>query len=178
MLRKNLLICFIISGFFSATVDAGWHEFWDRVHLDFHRNNVWPEPFSTMDRRAVEKPFNAMVASGWKAQNTLGDAYFDKTTNQLTDGGRRRVFWIVKNVPVEHRTIFIAESFNPKALDVRIDSVQQEVARALPNQQLPSVVPTHQDTRGWSATSIYTLMRKESETRPSPRLPGFQKAGT
>jgi hypothetical protein len=167
----------LLVGAATPGLNAGWHEFWNRVHLDFHRNNCWPEPFESIDRKATREPFAAMVSNGWRLQNTLGGEYFEPETQQLTDGGRRQVHWILTNVPEEHRTIYIAEDYDPTAIERRIDAVQQEIARLSPNRPMPAVVATPIPPRGWSADYIDAVDRKIQATIPNPRLPSFKAAG-
>ena len=52
---------------------AKWDCFWHRVHVDWHRNNAWPEPFNLVDREAVRVPLATMVDRGWQLQNTIPD---------------------------------------------------------------------------------------------------------
>ena len=100
MLRVRVTLLACLTTLLAVTsAPAGWHEFWDRVHLDFHRNNCWDEPFTTADRRSVRAPFTAMIHSGWRSQNTLGQHYFDRETNVLNEAGEQKLFWIVTNAP-------------------------------------------------------------------------------
>ena len=50
---------------------GGWESFWTRVHVDFHRNNAWTEPFRSADRASVREPFCTQTDNGWKMQNTV-----------------------------------------------------------------------------------------------------------
>ncbi len=168
-----VMTCLLTAG----SVHAGWHEFWDRFHLDAHRNNCWPEPFSSIDRRAAQAPFAAMVGSGWRTQNTLSQHYFDRETQQLNEAGERKLYWILSNAPEPYRTVFVAESYQSDESRKRIDSVQQTLARLLPTEPLPPVVATKLEPRGWPAEYIDTIDRKVQATVPDPRLPTFQAAG-
>jgi hypothetical protein len=161
-----------------ATAHAGWHEFWDRVHLDFHRNNCWDEPFTSIDRRAARAPFAAMVNKGWQAQNTLGQSYFHPETQVLNEAGERALHRIVTNSPEQFRTVYVAGSFEPLVVEKRIDSVQQALVRMMPDQALPAVIPAKGEPRAWPAEYIDTIDRKMNASIPSPRLPSFQAAGS
>src|SRR5215212_7568651 len=61
---------------------GGFHKFWDRCHVDFNRNNAWPEPFLTADKVAVRTPWCIQTDNGWKMQNTIGTFLFDRDTQQ------------------------------------------------------------------------------------------------
>lgn len=178
MLRVRVTLLTITLGVCSfGSVHGGWHEFWDRVHLDFHRNNCWPEPFESIDRRATRAPFAVMVEKGWRTQNTLGYDYFNPETQGLTEAGERKLHMILANTPEEHRTVYISQGFEPNTAEKRIDSVQQALARMLPDQPLPAVVPVQVEPRGWPAEYIDTIDRKVQSSIPNPRLPSFQAAG-
>lgn len=178
MLRVRVTFLAISLGLTSVTTaQAGWHEFWDRFHLDFHRNNCWMEPFASVDRQATVVPFNAMVNNGWQSQTTLDQNYFHRETHVLNEAGTRKLHWIMTNAPEEHRTIFVAMSHEPEISERRLDSVQQTLARLLPDQSLPAVIPVERAPRGWPADYIDTIDRKMHATIPSPRLPSFQEAG-
>ena len=160
-----------------SSVEAGWHEFWHRVHTDFHRNNCWPEPFSTVDRRATRAPFEAMVRNGWRLQNTLGAAYFHHETNVLNDAGKRKLYWILANSPEQFKTVYVYQSYDPEISEKRLNSVQQTLAQLLPNQAMPSVLPSLAEPVGASADYVDQVDRKMRSTIPNPRLPTFQAAG-
>lgn len=179
MSRSKACILVLVSlAVVNSSAEAGWHEFWDRVHLDFHRNNCWPEPFASVDRRAANAPFGRMVANGWKRQNTLTSHYFDPETHELTAGGKERIHFILKNVPEQHRTIFVSIPSKRGAIDTRIDSVQQEIARQSPEGSMPAVVSTPIEPRGWPADYINAVHRRDRDTMQNPRLPAFQAAGS
>ena len=57
-----------------------WNSYWHGVHVDFHRNNAWPEPFNTADRARVREPFCIQADNGWKLHNTIGSYLYDPET--------------------------------------------------------------------------------------------------
>jgi len=178
MLRAKTFAWGILFGLVMlGQTQAGWHEMWDRFHLDWHRNNCWSEPFTTVDRRAARAPFAAMVNSGWRTQNTLGQHYFDRDTQALNEAGQRKLFWIIHSAPVEQRTIYVAQTMNSTQSEQRVDAVQQSLAQMMPDQSLPPVVPTALEPRGWPAEYIDTIDRKATSSIPPPRLPAFKEAG-
>ena len=178
MLRVRASLFALTIGLVSVgTAQAGWHEFWDRVHLDFHRNNCWDEPFTSIDRRATRVPFVAMVRNGWESQNTLGQFYFHPETQALNEAGERKLYWILTNAPEQYRTVFVAGTYEPGVEERRIDSVQQAIVKMLPDQPLPAVIPTPEEPRGWPAEYIDTIDRKVKSSIPNPRLPNFRSAG-
>ena len=172
-----VLFSLFIAGFCVVPAEAGWNEFWNRVHLDFHRNNCWPEPFKSENRQATRAYFDGMVANGWRTQNTLTVHDFHPETQVLTDGGKRKVHWIVTQSPEQFKTVWVAEAFERGATSTRIDSVQQHLAQAMPGQPLPEVVATNKQPHDWSAEYIDAIDRKAAESIAAPVLPAFQAAG-
>ena len=172
-----LLLTCLFAGLAAVPAQAGWNEFWDRVHLDFHRNNCWSEPFSSLDRRTVHAPFQAMEMKGWRTQNTLGYHYFDPETQALNEAGQRKLQLILNMSPDQFRTVYVTQAFEQTDSEKRLDSVQQSLAKLLPNQSLPEVIPVDTEPRGWPAEHVDQIERKMYSTIASPRLPGFQAAG-
>ncbi|MCA9211589.1 MAG: hypothetical protein KDB27_00870 [Planctomycetales bacterium] len=162
----------------ATSTQAGWHEFWNRCHLDFHRNNCWPEPFESVDRAATREPFAAMVTNGWRKETTLGDAFFHPESQKLTEGGMHRVHWILTQVPEQHRTVHVSVGFHPTDIEKRIDSVQTTIAQLMPGQQMPQVLATNIRYRQASGEYVNQIDTKTVETIPEPRLKPFQAAGS
>src|SRR6185295_13871400 len=67
----------------SGAPQGGFNQFWHRCHVDFLRNNSWPEPFLSADKIAVRTPFCIQVDNGWKMQNTIGSYLFDAETQRV-----------------------------------------------------------------------------------------------
>jgi hypothetical protein len=59
-----------------------------------------------------------------------------------------------------------------------MDSVQQSLARMLPDQPLPAVIAVYNDPPGRPAEYIDAIERKVQSSMPDPRLPSFQQAGS
>lgn len=155
-------------------VEAGWWDHWDRAKLDFHRMNCYPEPFVQADRRATQAPFNVMTNKGWQLQNTLGNQHFNPETQQLTRSGELKVMNILNQGAMERRVVFVLRGANDEATSVRLDSVQQTAARIVPRGDLPEVIRTSTEPRGWPADYIYEIDTKTRSSIPSPRLPAMQ----
>ncbi len=161
----------------ATSAQAGWHEFWNRVHLDFHRNNCWPEPFESVDREAAKKPFEVMVRNGWRKETTLGDAFFHAESQKLTEGGVNRIHWILTQVPEGHRRVHVSIGRHHKDIEKRIDSVQSTIAELLPGRPMPEVIATNIRFRQASGVYVNEIDTKTVETIPEPRLKPFQAAG-
>lgn len=118
---------------------AGWNEFWERVHVDFHRVNCFPEPFMFGDREAVRAPFVAMINNGWRRQNTLGDQHFDSETNRLNQAGTLKLREILTENPEQFRSVFVLRTAFNDTTNIRLLSVQETAAQLAP-QQGPALV--------------------------------------
>ncbi len=40
----------------SASADWSWNSWWHGLHVGFHRNNAWPDPFNEVDAAQVDRP--------------------------------------------------------------------------------------------------------------------------
>ena len=109
---------------------AKWDCFWDRVHLDWQRNNAWPEPFEQVDGRR-QSPINIMVDRGWQLQNTIPDELFHAETQELTRAGELKVKWILTQMPARRRTIFVLRGKTPEITETRLKSVEKAVDGSL-----------------------------------------------
>jgi hypothetical protein len=113
-----------------------------------------------------------MENNGWRSQNTLGDYFFDLESQQLTRAGELKVRWIVLEAPVSRRTVYVLRGQNHEATSIRLDSVQQAVARMLPDRPLPPVLLTDVAPAGGSGEYFETVDRTYRSSIPEPRLSG------
>jgi hypothetical protein len=153
-----------------SPLDAGWNEFWHRVHVDFKRMNCWPEPFVEMDRHAAAAPFEAFKDAGWRLENTLVEFLFTED-QQLTHAGKLKVRHILTQVPAHRRNIFVLQGETPEITERRVDAVQRAVAEILVDGPLPPVLVTDQIPRSGSGDYLNTVNRKYRESIPAPVLP-------
>ena len=158
-----------------STVSAGerWHDFWHGVHVDFHRNNSWPEPFRTADRANAREAWCIMTDNGWKMQNTIGSILFDRETNQLNNAGDLLVKWIVTQAPQHRRAVFVYKGDSAEITATRVESVQAAVARHASGCACPVII-TDTEPTGWSAAYIDSITQQFNATIPSPRLPAAE----
>jgi hypothetical protein len=149
-----------------------WVEFRERVKLDFHRNNCWPNPFDTADRQLTRSYMAIMADNGWQLQNTLGEYHFDEETNELNSAGAAKLTWILTRTPLHRRTVFIHRTLADNSTKTRLDSVQQMVARIVPKGDLPEVLLS--DTPPAVSPGYYSdaISRSLRENIPKPVLQG------
>lgn len=150
---------------------ADWHAFWNRVHLDWHRNNAWPEPFQTLDRQTTWSHIMAYEVKGWQMENTLTDAHFDPETQAITSAGQAKLWWIITQQPIERRTVFVLLNQDERTTSIRVDSVQQAITRFLPHGPLPQVVRTSEAPITMPGSYAGDIFTKANESRPAPVLP-------
>ncbi len=156
-----------------ATMKVKWHCFWDRVHLDWHRNNAWPEPFTHVDRQTVNAPIAAMVDRGWQVQNTLPQELFDGETQSLTHAGELKVRWILTQMPAHRRDIFVLRGATPEITELRLRSVEK-VASETVNGAPAMIAITDIVPRGGSAADHERISVSFESSAPPPRLPAME----
>lgn len=172
MLRSSLVLMVCLgTAAVDRTAQAGWYEFWHRVHVDIHRNNAWPQPFVSVDEKNYVLPFETMTAKGWLRQNTIGQHHFDAATNRLTEAGQLKLRWILTHTPPNRRVVVVVRGDNDEITSMRTDSVQQAVARLVSSGPLPEVRLTDIEARGWSAEEIDAIGVKAKEAMKPPVLP-------
>jgi hypothetical protein len=155
---------------------AGWHEFWHRTHVDFYRNNSYPEPFISADRAAAREPFCIMIDNGWKMQNTIGTFLFDRETQRLNQAGELLVKWIVTQAPHHRRAVFVLKADTAEATTSRVESVQRAVAKYASGPVCP-VLLTDTEPDGWSAAYSDSITQQFNSSIPAPRLPSGEGGG-
>jgi hypothetical protein len=159
----------------AATTLAG--DFWQRTHTDWHRNNMWPQPFIQADRAAVCEPFAIQVNNGWRLQNTVGDAYFDPATQELTLAGQHKVRWIVQQAPAHRRAVFVLVNEDQEVTNHRVASVQQAAQRYTIKGTPPEVLLTDRDVSFGSGDYYDAVDRAMKSSVPTPRLPARGSSG-
>ncbi len=154
-----------------------WHCFWDRVHLDWHRNNAWPEPFSQVDRRTVEAPIATMVDKGWQLQNTIPNELFDAETQQLTRTGELKVQWILTQMPSRRRVVFVLKGKSAEVTEVRLRSVEKAAVEVVGDLAPSMIAVTEMVPRNGSGSYYERVNAGYESTTPAPRLPEMESTG-
>lgn len=177
-MRRVTILCGITLLVLTVTgnVRADWHSFWHRVHLDFHRNNCWPEPFIYADRVVTRAPINIMMDNGWRLNNTITHQLFSKETQQLTNAGEMKVRWILTQAPNHRRTVFVLRGNSPEQTAARLESVQAFASGVVPEGHaevlLTDVIP-----RGGSGAILDRVSNSYESSAPAPRLPELDNSG-
>jgi len=148
--------------------------FWERVSIDWHRVNSWPEPFQREDRAAARAPFISMINSGWRLQNTLGDDFFDPQTQTLNRAGQLKLHSMATQTPVHRRSVYLLRSIDPGVTAARMQSVQHYLAQLFPEGSSPEVMLSDVVPIGGSGSYVDELQRQIHSSIPPPRLPERQ----
>lgn len=168
-----LLLVVVFAGTNLPEAQGGWNEFVHRSLLDWHRNNAWPQPFVQADRLASCAPFVTMMQNGLCGEFTLGDYHFNPNTQGLTEAGQLKVLDIIRRQPNGSGRVFVVRGDDEQTSAIRLDSVQQSLARYIPKDSLPEVRFTKYAPRGVPASYIDAIQRKADATTQDPRLPAF-----
>lgn len=146
-------------------------DFWQRYWRDYERSRTWPYPFVCQDRAAAKAPWEIMTTNGWRAQNTLTAPLFDPE-QQLTDAGKRKVFWIATQAPEMRRSVFIMADSSQDVTGQRLASVQAYVAQLNANGIVaPEVAVTDRQPMSWSGDYYEQLESKRRAAIQAPTLP-------
>ncbi len=185
MRRMVLVVGFaLMVSLHSGTATADWHAvkaqwncFWDRVHLDWHRNNAWPEPFVQADRKAVKDPIAVMVDKGWQLQNTIPNQLFDTETQELTRAGELKVQQILTEMPTRRRMVFVLRGMTVEITQTRYKSVEKAAVEVVGDAASGMIAISDLTPRGGSGAYYERVNAGYEATTPAPRLPDLSEAG-
>ena len=153
-------------------VDAGWPEFKHQSHIDYARNNSWPQPFRGADANSVVAPFEIMRNNGWRDNNTLGTALFSPQQG-LSEAGQLKIEWILTQAPQSHRVVYVKTGRTGEETARRVESVQVAISQMIPAGPLPPIMITETEPSTSSGSYQTILHRAIVKTTPTPRLGAF-----
>lgn len=161
----------------ATSASADWHSFWHNLHIGFHRNNAWPDPFNEADAIQVMAPFEVMKANGWKMHNTIGHELFRPGDGALLASGNYRVRWIATQAPANRRTVYVLQSGSNAETGARVASVQQALSRMNLNGPVPTVLVTDVEPATSPGDWATKINREWLENLAAPRLPSESPSG-
>lgn len=170
--KMSKLLVFVVVAAASVPAYAGWPEWKHNAHVDYARNNCWPQPFRGADAQSVVAPFEIMKANGWRDNNTLGTGLF-ADSNTLTNAGRLKVEWIVTQAPSNHRIVYVKSGRTPQQTAARVESVQLAVSELIPTGALPEILVTDMEPSTSSGSYQTLVHRALTKSTPLPRLGKF-----
>jgi hypothetical protein len=126
----------------------------------YHATHYWPHPYVCQDRAIVNAFSSIQVNNGWVEATTFFDYHFDADSNQLNHAGKQHLQWILSQVPMECRTPYLAQSFDPTVNISRVAAMEQEMAVLVgPEHSLPVLlrVASPSPRNASELNSIYQL---------------------
>ncbi|MBX3436029.1 MAG: hypothetical protein KF861_00845 [Planctomycetaceae bacterium] len=136
----------------------------------YHAATYWPWPYVCQDRMLVNSTAYTQVENGWITATTFYDYHFDPETQSLNSAGRRHLQWLVTFVPDEYRRAYVSSTFSEKSTDIRVASVETEMAGLLgAGQTLPIELRVTQPLQR-SATVVEQITRSGYENLPIPQI--------
>jgi hypothetical protein len=161
----------------ATSASADWNSFWHNLHVGFHRNNAWPDPFNEADAIQVVTPFEIMKANGWKMHNTIGHELFRPGDGALLASGHNRVHWIATQAPANRRTVFVLRGGSQQETEARVESVHQTLANMHFEGPTPDVLVTTVEPATSPGAWATKINREWLENLASPRLPSESASG-
>lgn len=135
------------------------------------QNIRWPEQYMPADRVAVRAPFAAMIANGWRSQNTISTYHFNEETGELNDTGRLKVRSVMFETPAEWRTIYVLRADRAELTAARLKAVQDFAVELAQNEPAPPVLVTTVEPRGMQGVVANRVSQQYLENAPIPVLP-------
>jgi len=96
---------------------------------EYHRNNDWPLPYSTLAERSARDPFETQAANARYHLTTLWDYHFDQGTWRLNSMGRKRLQDIISQVETLGRVVYVQRSVSSTETELRLEQVRNEIDR-------------------------------------------------
>ena len=147
------------------------------LHMTYHRNVAWPDPFAEADAMQTIAPFEQMKRNGWQSHNTIGSMLFIDGGTELSPSGHQRVGWIATQSPTARRQIFVAAGATEQSTDGRIASVNRAIANLRDGGPSPGVYVTHARTQTSSGALVTKINRDRFANMPPPVLPAASQGG-
>lgn len=161
----------------ATSASADWNHFWHDLHVGFHRNNAWPDPFREVDAEQVVMPFEVMKANGWKMHNTIGHELFRGGDGALLASGHKRVHWIATQAPVSRRAVYVLRGSTPAETEARVAAVRQTLSTVHANGPTPNVMVTDIEPPSSSGAWATKINREWLAHLTAPRLPSVSASG-
>lgn len=169
-----MLTCNLILGSAMAGQGMAW-DWWESTKRDFkltyHRNNVWPQPFSEAAAAQTRAPFEVMKQKGWLLHNTIGHELFRSGDGALTAAGRDRLRWIAIEAPVDRRVVHVLRGNSEAETEARVESVRTALAHIYIPGNAPQVFITDINPATSSGTMATQISRQRMENMVPPTLP-------
>jgi hypothetical protein len=175
MFRSAPVVFAVIALLFPVSARAenwfSWHTWSDHTHYNIR----WPEQYLDHDRAAVRAPFAVMIANGWRSQNTISTYHFNEETGELNDTGRLKVRAVMRETPVEWRTLYVLRADTSALTSARMKSVQEYAVELAQEEPIPPVLITTIEPRGTRGDVSNRVNQQFMESAPAPVLPQAER---
>ena len=172
------LVSMLIVAAGAQAVSADWREFWHGLHIGFHRNNAWPDPFNEADAMQVVAPFEIMKQNGWRVHNTIGHELFREGDGALLAAGHNRVQWIATQSPTARRQIYVLRGRDEDETQARVASVQRALSGIRMSGPEADVFVTEIEPSTGPGTRATKIARDALDQMAVPKLPASSSSGT
>ncbi|WP_430452784.1 hypothetical protein [Rhodopirellula europaea] len=178
LLFAAILAATAFGGIRTQTASADWGSLVHQMHVGYHRNVAWPDPFNEVDALQVVMPFEAMKHNGWRMHNTIGHELFRGGDGALLAAGQNRVRWIATQAPETRREIYVLRGANQAETQSRLKSVRDAVDNyVLDGQPQPQVLVTTIEPATSPGVMATKINRERLEQMAAPKLPTTSAAG-
>ena len=175
MRHRMTIVAVFLFLFVARTIASGaGNDVMNRCHLDWHRNNAWPQPFTLIDRVAACSPFAAMTMKGWQRQSTITNYHFDHATQQLTEPGELKVIEILRTNPTNHRAVVMVRGITDEETARRQASINNVAMRMSRDGRPTQIIGVDIEPRTWPAEDIEMIGVQWRNTFPQPRLSAME----
>lgn len=152
---------------------------------EYHKNEHWPNPFSTLAQHSVRQPLELQAENARQQLATLWDYHFESGTGKLNSMGRKRLQDIVGQSGTLGHTVFVQRLPSADETGLRVDDVRIELDQMDLDEQtfeiaqartIPSVVS------GVEAQAAIKLItdpkKKEAGSTQGGASGGYNSSGT
>lgn len=94
---------------------------------EYHKNEYWPQPYSTLAQYAVRQPLDLQAENARQQLTTLWDYHFEGATGKLNAMGRKRLQDIVNQSGAWGHAIFVQRSPSADETTLRLAEVRKEL---------------------------------------------------
>ncbi|KLU02932.1 putative signal peptide protein [Rhodopirellula islandica] len=179
LLFAAILAAMALGGIRTPTASADWGSLVHQMHVGYHRNVAWPDPFNEVDAVQVVMPFEAMKRNGWRMHNTIGHELFRGGDGALLAAGQNRVRWIATQAPEGRREIHVLRGGTQAETESRLKAVREAVTSyVLDGQSQPQVFVTTIEPATSPGVVATKINRERLEQMAAPKLPTTSAAGT
>lgn len=143
----------------------------------FYSQHYWPLPYTCQDRESVVRVMEVQTGLGWQEETTLYNRHFDVQTHALTRAGELQLEYILRDVPVERRAVWVQSTFSGEADGVRLASVRSAMAqRVSATAEIPLAVRECREV-GRPAAEVEVISSLYRSSMPTPRLGSMMSSG-